>query len=219
MMKAHGIAPNAATIKPAPSPRTIKPERKLSTSSSKKRKADAFLNDNALQDEDDEEDQSSFGNIKSERDTKEKFIVKEENGGRSMTDGQLSMNQAANLMQYYESPATDSYGMGMDASAVGAAQHGYDVPGAGSYATSMSASGMGGYDMKSSYDVGPSSYTTSTPYGSQFGDSFHSGSVAGGMGNAGMSNVPRSEEVKYQTMSHGYQSDDRGRSDSPVIVE
>lgn len=103
MMRAHGIASNAATIKPAPASRAPKTERrKSSATSNKKRKIEGY-EDSAAGD-----DEESFGNanssIKSESGTTltpEQFVVKEEDE----VNGQLSTGEAADLLQYYETPS------------------------------------------------------------------------------------------------------------------
>jgi hypothetical protein len=91
MMRTHGIAPNAATIKSAPSRSYTKSERRESSgNTSKKRKAEQFLEENTTPD-----DEEGYANIKPDPiDSKEQFNVKEE-------DGQLSLDEAANLMQFY----------------------------------------------------------------------------------------------------------------------
>ncbi|KAE8440846.1 hypothetical protein EG329_006389 [Mollisiaceae sp. DMI_Dod_QoI] len=189
MMRAHGIAPNAATIKPAPA-RSMKAERRESSTPSstfsKKRKADAFLEDTTPVD-----DEEAFGSIKPDpANMKEHFVVKEESEGQSMQQGQLSIDQAANLMQYYEAPST--YGgsnMGRDNSYTSS-----DYGSSTAYATPIASA----YGMQ-----------TQQPY--DFSTSYN----AGGMGG-----IPRSENqgLHYQPLMP-YQADDQGRSDSPVIVE
>lgn len=105
-MRAHGIAPNAATIKPAPS-RAIKTDRSNSTEKpSKKRKTDAYVEDNGATDD----DESFSHNIKSDpAEHKDNFMVKQEEHGHGQ---QLSMHEAANLMHYYgnASPYNDVLG-------------------------------------------------------------------------------------------------------------
>ncbi|KUJ09064.1 uncharacterized protein LY89DRAFT_741362 [Mollisia scopiformis] len=191
MMRAHGIAPNAATIKPPPS-RSMKAERRESSTTSstslKKRKADAFLEDTTPVD-----DEETFGSIKPDPvNMKEQFIVKEEAEGQSMAQGQLSIDQAANLMQYYDTPATYA-GSGLSAqSNYGGNGNGYGS--SGGYTGSLNPT----YAMQSQ-----PSYDFSTPYNA-----------------GGMNSVPRSENqgLSYQPLVP-YQGDDQGRSDSPVIVE
>jgi hypothetical protein len=92
MMRSHGIAPNAATIKPASS-RAPKSERRDSKNHGpKKRKASAFIEDNTADDEE------PFSRVKSDpANEKEHLCVKEESG-------QLTLDEAANLMQYYGTP-------------------------------------------------------------------------------------------------------------------
>ena len=95
-MRAHGIAPNAATIKPS-STRNMKSESRDSKNQiSKKRKASAFIEENTAAD-----DEETFSRVKPDpAQDKEHPSVKEESG-------QLSLDEAANLMQYYDTP---SYG-------------------------------------------------------------------------------------------------------------
>ena len=71
MMRAHGIAPNAATIKPLLA-RSIKSDSRDSTEKpSKKRKAEVFVEDNGATDD----DEAFSNNIKSDpTNEKEKFI-------------------------------------------------------------------------------------------------------------------------------------------------
>ncbi|KAF8856306.1 hypothetical protein BDZ45DRAFT_691931 [Acephala macrosclerotiorum] len=189
MMRAHGIAPNAATIKPAPA-RNMKIERRESSTpsstSSKKRKADAFLEDTTPVDDDE-----TYGNIKPDPiNMKEQFVVKEESEGQSMQQGQLSINQAANLMQYYDSPATyGSVGLSSEGGYGGSnygGSAGYSTPIASAY----------GLPSQQPYD---------------FSTSYNAGS---------MNSILRSENqgTQYQSLMP-YQADDQGRSDSPVIVE
>jgi hypothetical protein len=184
MMKAHGIAPNAASVRPSPA-RTPKTECRDSApaSSSKKRKADAFIEDNAGAD-----DEEGFGNIKSERggNIKEEKYVKEEH-----EQSQLSLDDATNLMHYYD--AQVNYGgaqLGIDegcGSEYGGSSAGYATPMGGAF-------GMHGQD---DFGFSGSLYTA-----------------------AGMSAIPRSEgqNLHYQPMMR-YPSENEGRSDSPVVVD
>jgi hypothetical protein len=97
MMRAHGIAPNAATIKP-PSTRSLKPEQRDSKNQApRKRKASAFIEENTAVD-----DEEIFSRVKPDpASDKEHVSVKEESG-------QLSIDEAANLMQYYGTPSYSS---------------------------------------------------------------------------------------------------------------
>ena len=106
-MRAHGIAPNAATIKPVPC-RSIKSDRRDSTEKpSKKRKAETFVEDNGTTDD----DEAFPNNIKPEpANEAEKFMVKEEEHGHGLAQ-QLSMNEAANLVQYYDAPSLYNGGL------------------------------------------------------------------------------------------------------------
>jgi hypothetical protein len=97
MMKAHGIAPNTATGKPAVS-RPVKSERGESstTAPSKKRKLETYSEDNAA----DDEEEGSFSNIKPDpTDQKEHLQIIEQ-------PVQLSTSEATDLMQYYPDPST-----------------------------------------------------------------------------------------------------------------
>lgn len=112
MMKTHGIAPNAASAKPGPSPgRPVKNERAPSsntTTPSKKRKTDAYTGDAAP--EDDPEDfgtpksnsLSNFGTptFKADPDVGERLLVKSEPRSQQFEDegGELmSFQQQMNL--------------------------------------------------------------------------------------------------------------------------
>jgi len=157
-MRSHGIAPNAATIKPAPTSMSrslsasLKPDP---SSASKKRKTiDGFTNG---EDADDEE-VFGTGRVKEESSAKEikrdsSGVVKEENGGVSVSgllglglpQGQrMNENGGAGiglglgvdlgdvnkeLMNYYTSNETPLY---EDESELGAGDHGgYDMSGRG----------------------------------------------------------------------------------------
>lgn len=187
-MRAHGIAPNAATIKPAPA-RNMKTERRessnSSSTSSKKRKADAFLEDTTLVDDDE-----TFGNIKPDPiNMKEQFVVKEESEGQSMQQGQLSINQAANLMQYYDSPTTyGGAGLGAESN-----YRSSNYGGSAGYSTPMASA----YSLQSQQPYDFSTFN------------------AGGMNAIPRS---ENQGMHYQPLIP-YQADDQGRSDSPVIVE
>jgi hypothetical protein len=194
MMRAHGIAPNAASIKPAIA-RPAKPDHHESTVAekpSKKRKADAFVEDNGATDD----DEVFSTNVKSEfADTKDKkFKVKQEGSGQ-----QLSMSDATNLMQFYDGGApfdgsndyTGTMG-GQDRKQVYVGDFGGGS--ASGYATPMSG---GDYGLQQSYDFG-----------------YEGAGYGGGM--------PRSSAqgagVQYQPLM-SFKSEPQGRSDSPVIVE
>lgn len=191
-MRAHGIAPNAATIKPAAATRTPKSERRDSGgSSSKKRKADQFLEENPA--DDDEGYGPANIALKSDPvDTKEKFVVKEEE-----QQGQLDLEQATNLIQYYDN--TPPYG----ASQLG----GDDV-----YGTNDYGGGMSGYGTPSGY---------ATPMGAAFGIQSQADYYAAPYGSAGMSGsgMPRSQQGFQYQQTLQYQSEDQDQSDSPVILE
>lgn len=90
MMKAHGIAPNAASVKAPPAARAFKTERKEVKGTSKKRKMDAFADDQGATDDDE-----SFPNIKSDPvDGSELLVVKEE------ASHQAQFNESNNMMQF-----------------------------------------------------------------------------------------------------------------------
>lgn len=75
MMKAHGINPNAASVRASPAARSLKTERKESSTPAKKRKMDDFANDHGAAADDDE----NFDNIKSDPGNHgEQLQVKEE---------------------------------------------------------------------------------------------------------------------------------------------
>ncbi|KAK0122384.1 hypothetical protein ONS95_010624 [Cadophora gregata] len=115
MKRAHGIAPNAATVKPAP--RSLKPVRTEPTQSSsttpkaKKRKTDHFLEENTAEDDDE-----GFGTVKTEPVVAktEQLEVKAE-VDKKHQPGQLSLDETANLLQYYDTPTQyAAIGMGMN---------------------------------------------------------------------------------------------------------
>ncbi|KAL5326143.1 hypothetical protein ACEPPN_007281 [Leptodophora sp. 'Broadleaf-Isolate-01'] len=203
MMRAHGIASNAATIKPAPA-RSLKSERNESTPPSssptaKKRKTDPFLEENTAAD-----DEEGFGNVKVEPAVTimEQFVVKEEEQHQQQQHpGQLSLSEAANLIQYYDTPsqyAGMGMGMGIDDSYAG------DY----TYGSSMSDSNIARENVGGLYGMG-----SQQPY------SFSPQSSCGN-GNAGMGGLHSSEaqKIPYQPLLQ-YSSDEQGRSDSPVIVD
>lgn len=215
-MRAHGIASNAATIKPAPA-RNLKAESKdsipnasSSSPTAKKRKADPYLEDTPARD-----DEEGFGTIKSEGfgtvksepavTIKEQFVVKEEVQHRQQEQqpqpGQLSLGEAANLMQYYDTP-TQYAGMGM------AIDDGYsgEYSTSQTYGTSMSGSDTGGSSSGDIYGMG-----SQQPY------SFSAQSSYGGSGMGGM-NTSEPQMLSYRPRMQ-YSSDGQGRADSPVIVE
>jgi hypothetical protein len=75
MMKAHGIAPNAASVRASPAARSLKTERQESSTPAKKRKMDDFANERGAAADDDE----NFDNIKSDPGSQGKQLqVKEE---------------------------------------------------------------------------------------------------------------------------------------------
>jgi hypothetical protein len=199
MMRSHGIAPNAATIKPPPS-RAPKAERRESNTassssiSSKKRKAEQFLEENNGVDDDE-----GFGSsIKSEGvHIKEQLYVKEEEQHRS----QLSLDEAADLMQYYDAPSSQYGGAQLSGEDIygsseygGGSPAGYATPVGGSY----SMQSKQGFDFGAVYDAAGGS-----PYGSA------------GMGSLAR---PESQGMRYQPLMR-YSSDSQGRLDSPLVVE
>jgi len=144
-MRAHGIASNAATIKPAPARLSKTERRDSSTTTSKKRKTDQFVEENTATDDDE-----TF-NVKPDpgNESKEILRVKEEEMG------QLNMDEAVNLMQYY---GNSSYA---SSSSMGAEQN-YDFGGSSaSLGSSSMAGSSGGWGM-STLDA----YEFTTPYSS-----------------------------------------------------
>lgn len=103
MMRAHGITPTAVTVKP-PSSRAPKPERRDSKSQlHKKRKTSAFTEENTAAD-----DEENFSRVKPDPATEKKQLnIKEETG-------QLTLDEAANLMQYYATPPYDPSAVGSE---------------------------------------------------------------------------------------------------------
>jgi hypothetical protein len=217
MMRAHGIAPNAASIKPAPA--RSKSERRDSSAPLKKRKADQFLEDAAA----DDDELVGWGNIKEDPHARdEKALVFKEfktEGGSASGSGEerkpqvmaqeqgLNLEQAANLMQYYDNSSQlvvdDLYSAGD----FGGGMTGYGTP--VGYATPL-GSGYG-LDSQAGYFA--------APYGSSGVSSMSSMSGVGGMG--GLSSVPRSSQQSFQYQQHSlpYQPEEQGHSDSPLIVE
>lgn len=142
-MKAHGIAPNAASIKLSSS-RTTKSETGPSSSPSnpniKKRKADTFHDESIAADDDED-----FGasRVKSEPAVKIKKqgAVKEEERQETPEPSQLSMDDAEELLQYYDAPieygdagmggeesyGAPGYGGGLGAAYGRATQHAYGL--------------------------------------------------------------------------------------------
>ena len=182
-MRAHGIAPNAATTKPAPT-RAIKSDSRDSIEKpSKKRKGDTYVEDNGTTDD----DESFSNNIKSDlASEKEKFLVKEEDHGHGQ---QLSMDEAANLMQYYDNPSPYNGGLGGEQNYPGS-----EYGGSTGYATPIG----GAY--------GPHA---EQPYG--FGAAYGNADMSGIPRTA-------DQGLNYQSMMQ-FPPEPQGRSDSPVIVE
>ncbi|CZT11848.1 uncharacterized protein RCO7_11645 [Rhynchosporium graminicola] len=220
MMRAHGIASNAATGKPGPI-RSLKAQRSepLASSSSlppisKKRKADPSLDEVNAGDDDE-----GFSTVKREpaASSKEHFVVKEEEQHRQLP-GQLSLEDAADLMQYYDTPtgyAGIGVGMGIGIDDGYDGYDGYDghdgyngeYSPAPSYGSGMPASSMGGgLSVGAMYGMG-----SQQPYGLPLHPSY---------GSAGMKGMQSSElpRMSYRPLIQG-SSDDQGRADSPVIVE
>ena len=215
MMRAHGIAPNAASIKPAPS--RSKAERRDSIPL-KKRKADQFLEDAGA----DDDELVGWGNIKEDphlRDDKA-LVFKEfktEGGCRGNEEDHkpqilaqeqgLNLEQATNLMQYYDNSSQlvvdDLYGAGD----FGSGMAGYGTP--SGYATPLGAGY--GLDSQAGYFA--------APYGSSGVGNMNSLSGMGVMG--GLSSVPHSSPQTFQYQQHSlpFQPEEQGRSDSPLIVE
>jgi hypothetical protein len=219
MMRAHGIAPNAASIKPAPT-RAPKSDRQDSNAPTlKKRKADQFLEDTAADDDEGVGWGSGAVHIK-EGPREEKYNFKTEGGGGGgdhkpqiiQEQGQLNLEQAANLMQYYDNGSQ----LGVD-----------DLYGAGEY-----GGGMSGYGASSGYATPMVSAYDLEPQNGYFGAEYDPTSVMssassimrsmrnmGSMG--GLGSVPRSSQQSFQYQQHSlpYQPEDQGHSDSPLIVE
>ena len=204
MMRAHGIAPNAATVKSVP--RSLKTERTESTPSSssspatKKRKTDPFLEDNTSTDDDE-----GFGTVKTEPAVlkkEEQLVVKEEEE-RKHQPGQFSLDEAATLMQYYDTP-TQYAGLGMGMGIDDGHSGGYT--GVQEYGGSMSGSSMNGSSLGGLYSM-----ESQHPYGLYSPSSY---------GNAGMGGMQSSEpqRMSYQSLMQ-HPSDEQGRADSPLIVE
>ena len=164
MMRAHGIAPNAATIKPLLA-RSIKSDSRDSTEKpSKKRKAEVFVEDNGATDD----DEAFSNNIKSDpTNEKEKFMVKEEERGNGRQGQQLSMNDAANLIQYYDTPSSYNGGLGGDqdyGSDYGGSTPGYATPTGGDYGLHLQP-----YNFGSTYgNAGFSDITRAADQGLQY---------------------------------------------------
>ena len=188
-MRAHGIAPNAASIKPA-SARATKTERRDSAdrpASSKKRKAEAFIEDTTPTDDD--EGFSTAPVIKSDPVTcnrsSEQLRVKEEEAAH-----QLSLGDAANLMQYYDTPSYDGAQLGTE-DAYGEYD---DVAANGGYTASLFGLHAPQYEMYggADFDVVPRSLNQGLHYQHQLP----------------MHYSPQSDNQAHQ-----------GGSESPVIVE
>ncbi|KAI9053825.1 hypothetical protein LZ554_002773 [Drepanopeziza brunnea f. sp. 'monogermtubi'] len=231
MMRSHGIAPNAATIKPAP--RNLKSERQQSLPSSsspsaaKKRKTEGYLDENTTADDDE-----GFGMVKPEPAVmiKEQFVVKEEETHRQQPGGQLSLGDAANLMQYYDTPTRYSGGGsgGGNGSGSGSGSGnghglGMDDGYAGEYTTSPS------YGMSSSpYGLASHSHSHSQrqpqPQAYDFASRSPYGSPEMGAGMGGMhlgepQRAPYQSLMQYSSEEQGGGGRRQGQSDSPVIVE
>ena len=207
MMRAHGIASNAATVKTAPSraPKTELPNNTShtpnpSTSSSKKRKGDHFLDENPA---DDDEGYGYMGmgmmSIKSDpADSKEHLLIKQE-------DQKLNLEQAAVLMQYYDNSLSSQY-----ADLPNGVQEGYH----GDY-----LGGMGRMGQFTAVAASPSRYGHMESAFAQDGYGFNYGS-------AGMNGAPRVQQQSFQYQpalqwktEEGYESAETGNSQNPVPVE
>lgn len=102
-MKANNIAPNAASIKPAPAARALQPEHRESAPANKKCKTKDFQEDMSAADDDED-----FSNIKQDpANMPEKFIVKSEGEESAKTHGP-DLNFAEDLLQYYPQAAPTS---------------------------------------------------------------------------------------------------------------
>lgn len=218
-MRSHGIAPNAASIKPAPRNPKCERQQSLPSSSSpsgaKKRKTEGYLDENSAADDDE-----GFGMVKPEPALaiKEQLVVKEEEAHQHQQQqqpGQLSLGEAANLMQYYDTP------------------------------TRYSGDGLSMEGEYKSYDAGMASPSISSPYGLgappsySFSSHAHShshaqpashspyGSSEMGAGLGGMHIGEQQRASPYQQLMP-YSSDGpggpgqgqgQGRPDSPVVLE
>lgn len=197
-MRAHGIAPNAASIKPAPTRAPKSEGRESSIPTLKKRKAEQFLEDTPA----DDDEAVGWGTVHiKEGPREEKYNFKEEVDHKpqiTQEQGQLNLEQAANLIQYYDNGSQ----LVVD-----------DLYGAGDF-----GGGMSGYGTSSGY---------ATPMGSAYGldssngyfPALYSSASMGGMNE--LSSIPRSSQQSFQYQQPGlqYRSEEQGHSDSPLIVE
>lgn len=170
----------------------MKTERRESGSSAtKKRKTDSFLDEATTADD----DEGYGNNIKAEPPSsgQEQFVVKEE----EQPTAHLSLSEAANLMQYYDTP--DTYGVGTSVGGHMGVEEAYNGgecrAGGSAYATSIGST----YDLQSSQK-----FDFSMPYG-----------------DLGLSNIPKSENqsMSYQQMIQYSAPGEQGRFDSPVVLE
>jgi hypothetical protein len=217
MMRAHGIASNAASNKPAATRVAKSEEQDSNAATPKKRKANQFLLEHAA----DDEEAISWGSsntLKIKEDPcEEKYNFKTEGGAAGedikpqiMRDqGQLNLEQAVNLMQYYDNDSQ----VAVD-----------DLYGAGEYGGGISGYGTSSaYDtsMGSAYDFDEHIRTTYDPVDSINGGIHQMRQLGyfGGMNKS--SSVPRSSQQTFQYKQHGllFQAEDQGHSDCPLIVE
>jgi alkylation response protein AidB-like acyl-CoA dehydrogenase len=202
MMRAHGIAPNAASIKPAPTRAPKSERRQSSILALKKRKADQFLEEAAT----DDDESLGWGNIHIKEDPREEkynmnFKAEEGDHKPRVTHEQgqqLNLQDAANLMQYYD----NSSQLVVD-----------DLYSAGDFGGSMSA-----YGTSSGYTAPMGSAYGLESQNGYFGAPYSSGGMAG---VNGLSSVPRSSPQGFQYQQHipPYPAEEQGHSDSPLIVE
>lgn len=204
-MKSHGIAPNAASVRPAPLSRTKIESRDSSSSFSsssatplaKKRKTDAFLEENTA----DDDEEMLGGQVKSENGT---AAVKDEEQQTQASMGQLSLDEAANLMQYYDTPTTKYGDSGVD---MGSSSLGVHMAVEETYSSNGFVGDAGGYGS-----------STAGSYGMHAQDSFDFSAPYGG---SGMSNIPRSgsQSLQYHPVMQYSSDQTQGCSESPLIVE
>ncbi|KAH8593731.1 hypothetical protein B0O99DRAFT_596225 [Bisporella sp. PMI_857] len=198
MMRAHGIGSNSTTTKPSSTSRVPKIERRESGCNlSKKRKTDAFAEDNTIADD---AESFSANAVKPDPATEKEFLrVKEEEGH------QLTTDDATSLMQYYEPSFNAQYGSGSEPE-----YNGSDYCGPSGYGIGIAETRIGGaYGLESSSVFklsGAGSYITS-------------GDMDDGMrGSTG--SIPRStQNLQYKPGPCQISANNSGGSECPVIVE
>ena len=199
-MRAHNIAPNAPSAKNRRASRTKTEPRDTNTGNSnvtnKKRKADQFAEDNNTSVADDEEGFAT--NIKADPvDDKSQLRIKEE--------GQLSLEDATNLMQFYDTPSFQEADL---EAAYGATD--YESAGSSAYHTPIG----GSYGMQAPLKF-------SSPFETSGISSIDDSSeMAGGFPHP----TGRGFQTPYQpyvqyTPNTPVTRDNHGRPESPVVVE